>query len=259
MSIAFYLPDGERFVSTEWTRGPWDPHFQHAGPPAALLGRAIERLGDGDEFLVTRFTFEILRAVPLSVLAVEARLARPGRSVQLAEATLSDGDGPIAMARAWRIRRTNTADEQSKPEPGTFAPAEAVVASTDFDPWGGPSYFSAVEWRVAAGDFMNAGPATVWMRMNGALVEGEQPSPLTRVLVAADSGNGVSMELSLETHVFINTELTVHLFREPVGEWVCLDARTRIGADGAGLASSVLFDSTGRFGVANQALLVRPR
>jgi hypothetical protein len=259
MSIAFYVPDGERFASTDHTRGPWDPLYQHAGPPAALLGRAIERLDGGDEFVVARFTIELLRSVPVATLTVDAQLARPGRRVQLAEATLSDEDGVIALARAWRIRRGDTQAEQSQAEPASFAAADQLAPAADFDPWGGPSYFSAVEWRVAAGDFMRPGPATVWMRMNGVLVDGEQPSPLTRVLVAADSGNGVSMELSLQTHVFINTELTVHLHREPVGEWICLDARTRIGPAGAGVASSTLFDSTGRCGMANQALLVRPR
>ncbi len=257
--MAFYRPDGDRFASTEYTRGPWDPLYQHAGPPAALLGRAIERLDGGEDFVVARFTIELLRSVPLRVLAAEARLARPGRRVQLAEATLSDEDGVIAVARAWRILRGDTSAEQSPPEPAAFPGAEDVARAADFDPWGGPSYFSAVEWRVAAGDFMSPGPATVWMRMNGTLVDGEQPSPLTRVLVAADSGNGVSMELSLQTHLFINTELTVHLHREPVGEWICLHARTRIGPAGAGLATSTLYDSVGRFGTANQALLVRPR
>ncbi len=72
-------------------------------------------------------------------------------------------------------------------------------------------------------------------------------------------GNGISMELSLATHLFVNAEITVHLFREPEGEWVCLDARTRIGPGGAGLATSALYDSTGRFGIGNQALLVRSR
>src|SRR5450759_412746 len=104
-----------------------------------------------------------------------------------------------------------------------------------------------------------AGPATTWMRMRGVLVEDEAPSPITRVLVAADSGNGISMELPLETHVFINMELTVHLFAEPIGEWVCLDARTRIGSEGIGLASSVLYDTRRRIGLGNQSLLVRPR
>ena len=257
--MAFYVPDADRFVSTEWTRGPWDPRYQHAGPPAALLGRAIEALEPAGEFMVARITIEVLRSIPLSPLAVEARLARPGKRVQLAEATLSDEDGDIAVARAWRIRRGDTSAEQSAVEPATFAGPDAVAPTAEFDPWGGPSYFSATEWRVAAGDFLSPGPATVWMRMNGALVDGEQPSPLTRVLVAADSGNGVSMELSLQTHVFINTELSVHIFREPAGEWVCLDARTRIGPVGSGLATSTLFDNNGRFGVANQALLVRER
>jgi Thioesterase-like superfamily len=259
MDIAFYIPDGERFVSTDWTRGPWDPLYQHAGPPSALLGRAIERLAGGEEFVVARFTVELLRGVPIHTLAVDARLARAGKRVQMAEATLRDEDGDIAVARAWRIRRGDTSAEQSAREPGGFAGPGELGAATDFDPWAGPSYFSAVEWRTAAGAFMKPGPATVWMRMNGALVDGEQPSPLTRVLVAADSGNGISMELSLQTHVFINTELSVHLFREPAGEWICLDARTRIGPDGAGVATSALFDATGRFGFANQALLVRAR
>ncbi len=259
MAIAFYVGTEGRFASTDYTRGPWDPLYQHAGPPAALLGRAIERLDDGDDFTVARLTVELLRSVPLGVLTVEARLARPGRRVQLAEASLSDDEGVIATARAWRIRRTNTAAEESAPEPGAFAAAADLAPSAEFDPWGGPSYFSAVEWRIAAGEFMRPGPATVWMRMRGALVDGEAPSPLSRVLVAADSGNGVSMELDLQTHLFINTELTVHLHREPVGEWICLDARTRIGPAGVGIATSTLFDSVGRVGVASQALVVRPR
>ncbi len=257
--MAFYVADGDRFVSTDWTRGPWDPLFQHGGPPAALLGRAIEALEDGASFIVARFTVEILRSVPVGALSATASLARPGRRVQLAEATLHDDDGVVAVARAWRMRRGDTAAEQTPTEVLPAGGAEDAAAPVDFDPWGGPSYFSAVEWRVAAGDFMSPGPATVWMRMNGALVEGEDPSPLSRVLVAADSGNGISMVLSLQTHVFINTELTVHLHREPVGEWICLDARTRIGPQGTGVASSILYNSTGQFGVANQALLVRPR
>jgi Thioesterase-like superfamily len=259
MTIAFYVPDDGGFRSTDWTRGPWDPEQQHAGPPTALLGRAVEGLEGGAEFTVARLTVEILRSVPLTVLTVTARVVRPGRRVQLAEATLGDDDGAIAVARAWRIRRDGTVAEQSADEPPSFAGPDQCPAIEGFDPWKGPSYFSAVEWRAASGDFFRPGPATVWMRMNGELVEGEPPSPLVRTLVAADSGNGVSMELPIETHLFINTELTVHLFREPEGEWVCLDARTRIGPDSVGLASSVLYDGRSRIGAAHQALLVRRR
>jgi hypothetical protein len=259
VTIAFYVPEGGRFRSSDWTRGPWDPRQQHAGPPTALLGRAIEGLDGSEEFAVARLSVELLRSVPLTVLTVEAQLVRPGRRVQLAEATLSDDDGAIALARAWRIRRDDTPDEESVNEPPAFVGPEDSLPAGGFDPWNGPSYFSAVEWRAAAGDFTRPGPATVWMRLRGELIEGEQPSPLIRVLVAADSGNGVSMELPIQTHLFINTELTVHLFREPDGEWVCLDARTRIGPESVGLASSVLYDRRGRIGAAHQALLVSRR
>lgn len=259
MSGAFYIPDGACFTSSDWTRGPWDARHQHAGPPAALLGRAIERLDGGEEFAVARITVELLRSVPVAPLTVSARLLRPGKRVQLAEAILGDADGDIAQARAWRLRREDTTAERSPVEPPPFAAPADSTPMEDFDPWGGRSYFSAMEWRTAAGSFLRPGPATMWMRMRGVLVAGEQPSPLSRVLVAADSGNGVSMELSMASYLFINTELSVHLYRELQGEWVALDARTRIGQTGVGLASTVLYDGTGRIGVGNQALLVRAR
>lgn len=256
---SFYVPDGATFLSTEYTRGPWDPRFQHAGPPAALMARAIEHLDGGEGFSVSRITVDVLRSIPVGPLTVDARLVRPGKRVQLAEARLSDDDGEVALARAWRIGREETQAEATTPEAPPFAgPDEAAVAPA-FDPWKGPSYFSAVEWRPATGAFMALGPSAMWMRMRVALVDGEEPSPLTRVMVAADSGNGISMELPIATHMFINTELSVHLFAQPVGEWVCLDARTRIGPHGVGLATSVLYDASGRIGTGNQTLLVGPR
>src|SRR5918996_4493318 len=98
----FYGVDGARFVPTASTRGPWDPDAQHAGPPAALLGRAIERCEVRDELRVGRITCEILRPVPLEPLTVEARVVRPGRSVELLEASLAGSDGELMRARAWR-------------------------------------------------------------------------------------------------------------------------------------------------------------
>jgi hypothetical protein len=109
------------------------------------------------------------------------------------------------------------------------------------------------------GFFATPGPATVWGRMRYPLVEGEEPSPLQRVLVVADSGNGASSELDPRAWWFINPELSVHLHREPVGEWVCLDAVTHVSDGGVGLATSVLADEQGAIGVGAQALLVSPR
>ena len=116
-----------------------------------------------------------------------------------------------------------------------------------------------MDYRFIAGRFLEPGPATVWMRMRQPLVAGENPSPLQRVLVAADSGNGVSATLDWSRYLFINVDLSVHLHRLPVGEWVCLDAVTLPESHGVGLADTALFDERGPLGRALQTLLVRER
>jgi acyl-CoA thioesterase len=115
-----------------------------------------------------------------------------------------------------------------------------------------------VETRMARGK-MFAGPSAVWFRMQHPLVQGHVPSPYQRVAVAADSGNGISAILDLSTHVFVNSDLTINLLRKPVGEWVCLDARTHLSAHGGGLAESALYDEQGLIGRATQSLFVRQR
>jgi hypothetical protein len=91
------------------------------------------------------------------------------------------------------------------------------------------------------------------------LVAGEPTSPLQTLAAAADFGNGISPIVSLEDHLFINPDLTVYVERQPTGEWICLQAETRIFSDGVGISESVLFDRPGQVGRATQALLVAPR
>ncbi len=95
--------------------------------------------------------------------------------------------------------------------------------------------------------------------MNLPLVMGHTPSPYQRVAVDADLGNGISAILDLSTHVFVNFDLTINLLRKPVGEWVCLDARTHLSSHGGGLAESSLYDEQGLIGRATQSLFVSKR
>jgi hypothetical protein len=259
---AFYELDGDRYLATELTRGPWDPGAQHAGPPAALLGRELERLPDAGEFQIGRVTCEILRSVPIGPVEVSARVVRPGRRVQLLEAELRGEDGEALMrASSWRIR---TATVEIPPEalPVEAPPPgpEQGSAEIEFFPTGQElGYHSAMEVSFLEGEFLEPGPAKVWLRMRQPLVAGEPPSPLQRVLVTADVGNGVSAALDYQRYLFINVDLTVHLERMPVGEWVCVDAVTLPQPNGIGTAESVLSDERGRIGRALQTLLVSER
>jgi hypothetical protein len=112
---------------------------------------------------------------------------------------------------------------------------------------------------VAGGLIVEPGPTTAWARMRCPLVSDEAPSPLQRTVILADSGNGASSEMDLKSWLFINPELTVHLHREAIGEWVCLDATTIVSEGGTGLATSVLWDQRGRIGRGAQALLIARR
>ena len=272
---AFYVPEDGAYTSTELTRGPWDPGSQHAGPPAALIGREIERLPAAEPMQVGRITFEILRPVPIAPLRVEAQISRPGRSVDMAEAALYAEDEELVRARAWRIRTGEVelpdglASTQaprfglpsaSTLQPGQTPPGPDESEHRDFFPTGqAVGYHTAMEYRFAAGQFLEPGPATVWMRMRHPLVPGEEPSPLQRVLAAADSGNGISAVLDWGRYLFINVDLTVHLSRLPDTEWVCLDAITIPEPTGVGIADTALYDERGPIGRAAQTLLVRER
>jgi Thioesterase-like superfamily len=272
---AFFVPDGDRYVPTELTRGPWDPDSQHAGRPAALIGREVSRVDGGAGRQVGRITYEILRAVPIAPLTVTAAVVRPGRAVELVEASLADEQGEVIRARAWRLRQDGVEipgglSSEDGPgaigtSPSTLRPGFAPPGPEEAKPGTFPDtgqdvgYHTAMEYRFVRGGFGDPGPAIAWTRMRVPLVEGEEPTPLERVLVAADSGNGVSATLDWSRYLFVNVDLSVHLHRPVAGEGVCLDAITIPERTGIGIADTALYDERGPVGRADQTLLIDER
>lgn len=257
---AFFEPEGDRHRATELTRGPWDHGLQHAGPPTALLGRALERCEPRPTAQIARVTFEIVRPIPIATLETRARVVRPGRSVELLEGELLDEHGrELVRARAWRLR-TDAIELTPAPEPAAPPPGPEHGRARPFFVTGADvGYHTATEWSFLAGAFRELGPAKVWMRSRVALVAGEELTPLGRVLVASDSGNGVSAALDFSRHRFVNVDLGVHLHRLPAGEWICLDATTTPQPTGIGLADTALYDEQGPLGRALQTLLIERR
>jgi hypothetical protein len=253
----FVQLDEDVYESSQNTAGPWDANSQHGGPPAALLGRAIERLGGRDDAQVARITLEILRPIPVAQLKIAARVVRPGKNVEFVSASLAHGSTEVVRAGAWRIRTSELSldlSEKPAPSPG---PDDSEPLAPFTTGWKG--YLDAMEWRFVSGTFGAPGAARAWIRMRIPLLPGEDPSPLTRVLVAADSGSGISAALDWKDWLFINTDLTVGIHRLPHGEWICMDASTTLQPHGIGLAETEIFDTTGPVGRGAQTLYVARR
>jgi hypothetical protein len=251
---AFFIPDGDRFVSTVSTRGPWSRDYQHGGPPAALLTRALERAA-GDGVLLTRVVFDFLRPVPITTLAATAEVVRAGTKVRRLQAVLRAVDGtPVVQASAVAMRTAAVLPATlGEDGPPPFPAEDAAPFQFHFfpDPVG---YQTAMETRIASGTW-GKGPVFAWMRPRVALVEGESVSPLQRLMIAVDSASGVAVVLEPGRHTFVNADLTVAVHRAPEGEWIGLDAATVAEAHGIGLTRARLWDRRGAFGVSLQSCL----
>jgi hypothetical protein len=262
MSDAIFRVDGDVAHPTDLARGPWTAEAQHGGAPAALLARSVEHCDAGAGMQVVRLTVELLRPVPIAPLRVRTRLIRPGKKVQLVEASLIviATDTEVARATGLRMRRAEIALPPAALPAGTPPPPEHGAPSQP--PWAGRIHYDAfhsggVEMRFVAGTFEQPGPATAWIRLRVPLVHGEATSPLARVAAAADFGNGISWVLDrTQGYQFINPDLTIYLQRQPIGEWIALEATTFPDPSGAGIAESRLYDQHGPIGRSVQGLLI---
>jgi hypothetical protein len=187
-----------------------------------------------------------------------ASVVRPGRRVELCEATLYDEehDRAVARAAAWRFP-AGTAGPRATSEPLTHTHRDGQRHERPRS-WSG-GYLDAVDWRWVKGSVEEPGPGVVWMRPLVSLVDGEQMSPVQRLMACVDSASGVSAELNPAEWGFLNTELTVHVLRPPVGDWLCLDAETTLGSGSVGVATSSVYDEKGVVARSAQALLVSHR
>jgi hypothetical protein len=255
-----------RFRSTEHTTGPWGPGLQHAGPPSALLTRAVRRLGGlPPDPLPARLSFDILAPVPVTDLVVTARTIRPGRRVALAEAAVAAADAPerpVMVLRAWLVRQVDPGEPMTglPHTPTSSAPEHPRGAAPAARPAGWqPGYLDVIDWHWTEGSFEQPGPAAVWTRLRAAVVEGEEPDPIERLVAVADSASGISAVASPSQLLFVNTDLTLHLTRMPTGEEIWIRAATTLSSLGVGRTVGELGDAAGAVASSAQCLFVEPR
>jgi acyl-coenzyme A thioesterase PaaI-like protein len=256
---------GGRFEPTEHSLGPWGADLLHGGPVAALLARQLSASATEGSWFPSRLTVELMRPVSLSEMAIETTVLRAGRKAQLVAADcvsggnlvaraalqlVAVGDVPIpsdSPARSW-------SEVPTSPWPDELPDVQmsAAAGTTSF-------HRTSVEHRSAKDLNGGLGPGVDWIRVRRDLLPDEPLTPFERVVCAADFSNGISTSLRFEEFSFVNADLSLHVFRLPVDEWVRVDAISHIGDQGVGLAESTLADQHGLLGHACQSLVVVAR
>lgn len=252
---AYYIPlDDGSFMPTIHAQGAWLPHEQHMAPVGGLIAHCLQAYNNRQDLQIARLTLEILGVMPAMPTTVTCETIRSGRTIELDEATLTI-DGKVAVrARAWRLARVDTREVAGDFEPRLPFPGD-LPQVTLTDVWGG-GFLRSLEYRGSAE--REPGRGQLWMRPKVHLVYGVPVHPVAAYIGLVDTANGVSPRAKPTEWMFPNTDLTIHLFREPHAGWVGFDTDVAFGDTGVGLTSTKLHDVHGAVGRAEQILTVRP-
>lgn len=254
---------GEKFLATDLARGTWSAAIQHGGPVSALLVRALERCEQRNDTRLSRVVIDLLGPVPVEGdLWVRPRSERSGKQIELVTAEMlalgPDGQPrPVARASGWRLQQLDTAAIAHAAAPPPRPLAEARDRNLKARMWD-RNYVHSLEWLWLT-EPLTPGPGESWIKPTVDLVSGEGMTQLERLFAVADCANGIGSKLDITKWTFLNTDLAVHVFRIPEGDWIGIRAETSYGPDGIGTTVGTLYDEQGAVGAIQQSVLVRPR
>lgn len=254
---------GEKFRATDLARGTWSAAIQHGGPVSGLLVRALERCEQRDDTRLSRVVIDLLGGVPAEGdLWVRSQVQRPGKQIELVSAEMlapgpAGAPRPVARATGWRLQHQDTEELAHAAAPLPRPRAEAHDRNLKAKDWD-RNYVHSLEWLWLT-EPLSEGPGESWINPTVDLVNGEPMTQLERLFAVADCANGIGSKLDITKWTFLNTDLAVHVFRVPDGDWIGIRAETSYGPDGIGTTIGTLFDEQGAVGAIQQSVLVRRR
>lgn len=258
-----YTGQGDAWQATSLSSGPWDPRAQHGGAPAALCVHLAEQAMADDGWQLSRLSLELIKPVPVASISSQL-IVHAGRSTCRVSIDLFSGDTLVARAHSLLVRHHDLVLPSDivgwSPAQMTPLPAQCdTPLSIPGMPVRTSFFHTAMEHRLAQGHSSQAGPAAAWFRLAHPMIQGQSTSPAMRAAAAADFGSGVSWILSPQQYLFSNADLSIHLHRPAVGEWIGVMAQSQIHSGGVGTTMTRLFDEHGPIGLASQTLVVRER
>ena len=259
-----YLRDGDAFVGTAATKGAWHDDGQSGGAVLALLGHVLEDVPTLSAMSLSRLTVDIVRPVPIGRrLHIATEVIREGKKIQIVDLTLTAGDTVTTRARALRIRDLDISALDDMPES-----TSAVNPSSHLPP---PEELPSVEHLPGVADFLRHGAEmrrttepidgvhAVWCRLRVPVVEAEPVRASSLAALPLDIVNLLGAMFDPTRVTCINPDVSGHLSRGPVGEWVALTGHTYFShAVAHGVSMAVMSDEAGPFGTASVSQILQP-
>lgn len=240
---ALFVADGDRFIPTPLSGGPWSPEHQFGGSAAALLATVIEDIPTLVPQQVVRLTVDLMRPVPVRPVTVEARVVREGKRIQLTEAAILFEGAEVARCSALRMRVGDLGDlpvYQGEPQVGP--PAGASRPESPYDKSNPPGVAGATHFTFESPDGFFVDPT--WIRMRVPVIAGRDTRALARLAFFADFASGIGHPRSLPV-TGINADLTLNIVRYPTDDWLCLTGTGWTSPRGIGLSQAAISDSQG--------------
>ena len=257
---ALFVRDGQSFIPTRYTQGPWDPNLQHGGPISALLAVAAEEQPTLVPMRTQRYTFDLMRPVPIAPLTTSSRIVRNGKKLQLVESAILHDGVEVARATVLRMRVLDTAELDDHPLRPPVAPPRLPTDGNELTDRSlmtyVPGFIDAIDTdRIAGGRGLGI-PATVWFHCKVPIVLDEEVSPAVTLALMADFTSGLASYLDYERYAAINADVTVHVLRDPSSDWIAVDTTCWYGGDGLGQSQGKLFDTAGLCALTNASLVI---
>jgi hypothetical protein len=261
---ALYVRDGDAFVGTTATAGMWQSNGQIGGALLALLGHVLEDVPTQVPMSLSRLTVDMTRTVPIGErMYVETTVAREGKKIQVTDLVVTTSGTVHAMARALRVRDADLTAVPGMPssttdeKPAALLPPPDDLLRTDQVPGVANFFKLGADLRLAAEPV--GGRHGLWIRLRVPVVAGEAIRPTSRATLPLDCVNLLGVrDLDPSRVTAINPDVTAHIARGPVDEWVALTGNTWYAHGvGHGVSAALLSDSRGVFGVASTSQLVQ--
>jgi hypothetical protein len=251
----FFTRDGDRFVPTDMSKGPWGPGSLHGRVVIGLLGAEIERRHGAAGMIPARLTVDMFRLPDLSPLEVRTRLVRDGYRIRMVQADLYSGDTHVAMATAQILRRSEAPPGRTWSPPTWDVPnPNAIPPPADLR--GSMNGMWAI--RPIAGQMGSHGPRRIWMKEIRDLADGYPFTPFGRVAMAADYASPFANAGDKGLR-YINSDLTLYLHRLPVSEWVGFEVINHQATDGVAVGECFVYDEQGPIGSAGACSLAQAK